>query len=195
MTVVRARRPLTLVPARPPRRIRMPVRIVHRHGHHGRRSRDRRAALPLAVPAHPAGRPGAGAAAGRARPRPRPSSPRSPDSASCSSGRCRASPTSSRCGASRSCCSRSSRPTAASSGGLPHPAASGPALIGFIEDFFAVAVLVALVRLLGHPAPERPGPRAARVPLLRLAHRGGLAGAGYHRRGHGHPPASTGRPR
>ena len=49
-------------------------------------------------------------------------------------------------------------------------------LLGFLEDFFAVAVLVSLASSPSSgSATRRPG--AARVPVLRLAHRCRLAGA------------------
>ena len=65
--------------------------------------------------------------------------------------------------------------------------------VGFVEDFFAVMVLVALVvfsiiRLKNAPAKRAP------VPLLRLAHRRRLGGAGHDRRCHHHPAALPGRP-
>ena len=59
-------------------------------------------------------------------------------------------------------------------------------VLGFIEDFFAVAVLVALGVFSVIRIRQAPARRAARVALLRLAHRGGLAGAGDDRRGDGH---------
>ena len=66
--------------------------------------------------------------------------------------------------------------------------------IGFLEDFFAVAVLISLgvftvIRIQNAPAEE-----AAPVPLLRLAHRRGLGRPGHDRRGHGHPDRLPGRP-
>ena len=47
--------------------------------------------------------------------------------------------------------------------------------LGFIEDFFAVAVLVALCVFTGIRVRELPQAQGPAVALLRLAHRGGLA--------------------
>ena len=68
-----------------------------------------------------------------------------------------------------------------------------PAL-GFIEDLFAVGVLVALIDLHGHPDRPEPGPRAAPEPLLRVAHRGRLGRRWPDLRGHRHPAPLPGRP-
>ena len=48
--------------------------------------------------------------------------------------------------------------------------------IGFIEDFFAVAVLLALVVFAVIRLKNTPAQEAAPVALLRVTHRGGLAG-------------------
>ena len=56
------------------------------------------------------------------------------------------------------------------------------AVLGFIEDFFAVAVLVSLLRLRRHPRQALAGPREPEVAVLRLTHRSGLGGAGHDRR-------------
>ena len=108
--------------------------------------------------------------------RPRPSSTRSPGSASSRSGPFPGSPTSSRCGASRSCCSRSSRPTAASSEGLPHPGHRHLVVARVPRGLLHRRGPGGLGHLHGHPAQERPGPQGALQPLLRLPHRGGVAG-------------------
>ena len=50
-------------------------------------------------------------------------------------------------------------------------------LLGFLEDFFAVAVLLSLGGVRRDPDPQRAGPPRARVPVLRLAHRRRLARA------------------
>ena len=61
---------------------------------------------------------------------------------------------------------------------LPHPRHRAWAVAsGFIEDFFAVAVLVALVTFTVIRDQELPDAQGADVALLRLPHRGGLAGA------------------
>ncbi len=51
-------------------------------------------------------------------------------------------------------------------------------VVGFIEDFFTVAVLVALGVFSVIRHQERPVPQGARVALLRLAHRCRLGDAG-----------------
>ncbi len=50
-------------------------------------------------------------------------------------------------------------------------------LLGFLEDFFAVAVLLSLGGVRRHPDPQRAGPPRAQVAVLRLAHRRRLARA------------------
>ena len=50
-------------------------------------------------------------------------------------------------------------------------------VLGFLEDFFGVAVLIAIALLRDHPDPAGAVAARASLPVLRLAHRGGLARA------------------
>ena len=67
------------------------------------------------------------------------------------------------------------------------------AVIGFLEDFFAVAVIVSLCVFVGIRVKHSPGPREPPVPFLRLAHRSRLDGAPDDLRGDGHPAPLPGR--
>ena len=68
------------------------------------------------------------------------------------------------------------------------------AVIGFLEDFFAVAVIVSLADLRGHPGQALAQAREPPIPVLRLPHRRGLAGAADDLRGHRLAAPLPGRP-
>ena len=57
--------------------------------------------------------------------------------------------------------------------------------LGFLEDFFIVAVMVAIVAFAIMRTRQAPERRAARVPVLRLAHRCRVGGAVDDPGGHG----------
>ena len=57
------------------------------------------------------------------------------------------------------------------------------AFIGFLEDFFAVAVIVSLLRVRGHPGQALTQAGEPPIPLLRLPHGSGMAGAAHDLRG------------
>ena len=68
------------------------------------------------------------------------------------------------------------------------------AFIGFVEDFFTCAVIVALLRVRHHPDRAVAEAGGSPLALLRLPYRRGLDGAPLHLRCDGHPAPLPGRP-